>query len=189
MAIPRMLRLKYSTLGHSTTLLMRKEGNVICLLVRKRREQLSYAAVNRSIMEKAVCFAVSLNGADSGANRSEQLSKGTFLKQSPKVREPRTFHTKLMHSVVYSCELSQPRGFTIPNHNEICIIRQSQDQSQMIVRMTTSLLQLVACVDYQPAQDLIDPENLSTGWFCLANIHHSFRQQHLTFNYSWLCYL
>lgn len=102
MAIPRRLRLKYSTLGHSTTLLMRKEGNVICLLVRKRREQLSNAAVNRSIMEKADFFAVSLNGADSGANRSEQLSKGTFLKQSPKVREPRTFHTKLMHFVVYS---------------------------------------------------------------------------------------
>lgn len=50
---------------------------MICLLVRKKREQLSYAAVNRSITEKAVCFAVSLNGADSGANRSEQLSKGS----------------------------------------------------------------------------------------------------------------
>lgn len=109
--------------------------------------------------------------------------------ESPKVREPRTFHTKLMHSVVYSWELSQPRGSTIPNHNEICIIRQSQDQSQMIVRMTTSLLQLVACVDYQSAQDFIDPENLSIDWFCLANIYHSFHQQHLTFNYSWLCYL
>lgn len=60
---------------------------MICLLVRKKREQLSYAAVNRSITEKAVCFAVSLNGADSGANRSEQLSKGTVLKQSLKVRE------------------------------------------------------------------------------------------------------
>lgn len=65
---------------------MRTEGNVICLLVRKRRE-LSYAAVNRGILEKAVCFTASLNGADSGANRSKHLSKGTFMKQSFKVRE------------------------------------------------------------------------------------------------------
>lgn len=79
----RGLGLKYSTLGHIYYLLMRKEGNVICLLVRKGREQLSSAAINRSILEKAVCFTASLNGADSAANRSKQLSKGTFMKESP----------------------------------------------------------------------------------------------------------
>lgn len=163
---------------------MRKEGNVICLLVRKRREQLSYAAVNRSIMEKAVCFAVSLNGADSGANRSKQLSKGTFLRQSSKVREqsigwpsrrdweplPRTFDTKLMHFVVYSWELNQPRGSTtIPNHNDICIIRQSQDQESDDKKNDDTFA--AACsLHGVSAQALIDPENLSMGWFCLANI-------------------
>jgi hypothetical protein len=51
---------------------MRKEGNVMCLPVRKRMEQSSYAAVNRNILEKAGCFTASLNGADSRANRSKQ---------------------------------------------------------------------------------------------------------------------
>lgn len=87
--IPRRLRLKYSTLGH--IYYFANEKGRKCDLPpgekEKRATVLCSCHATGVLWKKGVCFAVSLNGADSGANRSEQLSKGTFLKQSPKVRE------------------------------------------------------------------------------------------------------